>query len=216
VRLLLASNNLHKLSEFRRLFAAMAAPVQLLSAAAVGTRWHFEEGAESYSQNALGKALAVHGATGEPALADDSGIEVEILAGAPGVLSARYGEPGMGDAERAAHLLAAVADAGAGAGPPTANRDARFVCCLALVLDRQHVVTVQASVAGTLALRASGGGGFGYDPIFQVDASGRTMAELADAEKDAISHRGRALRACVRCIDFATGRLYDQAPQRAL
>ena len=135
MRLILASNNQHKLAEVGRILHALALPVDLVAAKEVGATVDFLEGDERYLDNALGKALAVHAATGVAALGDDSGIEVDALGGAPGVLSARYGPPGSDDAGRASYLLSRITDA--------ADRGARFVCCLALVLDQHHVITVQ-------------------------------------------------------------------------
>ena len=204
MRLILASGNRHKLAEFRRLLAAAAPEVVLLSVADVGADVTFVEGDDSYQRNALGKALSVQPAVDAAVIADDSGLEVDALGGAPGVLSARYGTPGDDDAGRAAHLLRELRLAGPATSTP---RTARFVCCIALVWDARRYACVQATVEGRIAERPAGSGGFGYDPIFVPESDTRTMAELGDEQKDAISHRGRALRACVRCVDPATGQL---------
>ena len=201
MRLILASGNQHKVAEFRRLLAAAAPAVELLSVTDVGARISFDEGDDSYLNNAMGKATSVYQAVRQPVIADDSGLEVDALGGAPGVLSARYGPPDADDAGRAAHLLRNLETQG------EVVRTARFVCCIALVLDERRFLSVQATVEGHIAERASGTGGFGYDPVFVPESETLTMAELEGQRKDAISHRGRALRACLRCVDAATARL---------
>ena len=201
MRLILASSNRHKLAEFRRLLGAAAPRVELVSAADAGVHIGFEEGSDDYHTNAIGKARSVSLATGQAVIADDSGIEVDALGGAPGVLSARYGPAHADDAGRAAYLLQQVAAAGA------VPRAARFVCCVALFVAPRRFVCVQATVDGTLANRPAGAGGFGYDPVFVPESANCTMAELTQEQKDAVSHRGRALRACVRCLDSQLGQL---------
>jgi XTP/dITP diphosphohydrolase len=145
------------------------------------------ETGETFAENALGKARAAARATGRPAIADDSGIEAEALAGAPGIRSARYAGPGAGDAANLDKLMEA-----APVGSPLA-----YVCALAYV-DRagREERVFEGRCTGRLAATPRGSGGFGYDPAFLPDdePGGRTMAELADDEKDAISHRGRAAR----------------------
>ena len=143
------------------------------------------EGATSYAENARAKARVVAAATGAIALGDDSGLEVDALAGGPSVASARYGGPGLTDAARVARLLAAVA------GAP--SRAARFRCVLALVAPWGEEATVEGVVEGVLTDEPRGWGGFGYDPVFLVPELGRTFAELGPAEKDRRSHRGRAV-----------------------
>lgn len=138
----------------------------------------------TYAANALGKARAAAAATGAIACGDDSGLEVDALAGAPGVASARYGGPGLTDAERVARLLEAVAGA--------TRRTARFRAVLALVAPWGEEVLVEGVVAGVLTDAPRGSGGFGYDPIFLLPETGRTLAELAPADKDRWSHRARA------------------------
>jgi XTP/dITP diphosphohydrolase len=146
------------------------------------------EDGDTFEDNALPKARAAAAATGGPANADDSGIEAEALGGAPGVRSARYAGPGATDEENLAKLMRKV-PVGSGL---------RYVCALAYVdpsSAEEHVFL--GTCSGRLATAARGNGGFGYDPVFLPDENGenRTMAELTDLEKDAISHRGRAARA---------------------
>jgi XTP/dITP diphosphohydrolase len=145
-----------------------------------------EEG-DDYEANAAAKARAVAQATGRAALADDSGLEVDGLGGAPGPHSARFGGPGLDDRQRAAALLDAMASC-TGAG-----RNARFVCVAALAIPDGEVTTARGECPGRILEAPRGGGGFGYDPVFEV-AKGTTMAELPAARKNQISHRARALQ----------------------
>ena len=146
----------------------------------------------AYEANAVAKALAAARATGCVALADDSGLEVAALGGAPGPLSARYGGAGLDDAGRTAALLAAIEHV------PDAGRDARFVCVAALATPQGETATARGVCAGRLLRAPRGAGGFGYDPIFAIGES--TMAELPAARKDALSHRGRAFRALLPAL----------------
>ncbi len=189
MRLLLATRNAHKLREFARLAAASPGAVAI-DPLPDDVELPPEDGA-TFAENALGKARAAAAATGRAAIADDSGIEAAALGGRPGIRSARFAGQQASDGENLAKLLRE-----APAGSPLA-----YVCALAYVDPdggEEHVV--EERCAGTLAAAPRGEGGFGYDPGFLPDdadpaAPARTMAELSDAEKDAISHRGRAVRA---------------------
>jgi XTP/dITP diphosphohydrolase len=143
------------------------------------------EGATSYADNAWAKARTVARATGLVALGDDSGLEVDALAGRPGVASARYGGPGLTDAERVRQLLAELAG--------VTTRTARFHSVLALVAPWGAEALVEGVVEGVLTDAPRGGGGFGYDPIFLVPDVGRTFGELTDRAKHRLSHRGQAV-----------------------
>ena len=178
MRLLLATRNAHKLREFERLLPGVG-----LDPLPDGVPSPREDG-DSYAANALIKARAAAAATGRTAIADDSGIEAEALGGAPGVRTARYAGPAATDAENLAKLAREA---------PAGSR-LRYVCAIAHVEPGGAEHVFEATCDGTLADRPRGERGFGYDPLFQT-ADGRTMAELPDAEKDAISHRGRAARA---------------------
>jgi len=185
VRLILATRNAHKVRELGPLLVgheleALPAEVELPP-----------EDGDTFAANALGKARAAAAATGRAAIADDSGIEAEALGGAPGVRSARYAGPHASDEENLARLLAE-----APAGSALA-----YVCALAFVDPATGTEDlVEGRCTGALAAQPRGEGGFGYDPAFlpDDDATGRTMAQLDPAEKDAISHRGRAARALAR------------------
>jgi XTP/dITP diphosphohydrolase len=180
--LLVATTNPGKLSEFRLLLADL--PVQWLSLKDVGLdHMDVEETGETFADNALLKARAYCAASGMPTLADDSGIVVDALNGAPGVKSARYAPSAE---ERNAKLIKALD------GVPHERRTARFVAVIALVTPDQLTVMAEGRVEGRVGTEPRGTNGFGYDPIFVLD-DGRTTAELASEEKNALSHRGRAL-----------------------
>jgi XTP/dITP diphosphohydrolase len=186
MELVFASNNPHKAGEVRRILHG----ITVRTPADLGLTFAFEENGPTFHENALGKARHLYRMLGRPVLADDSGLAVDALGGAPGVRSARFGPPGvrLDDAGRTRHLLELLAG--------EEHRAAAFVCCVALVLDDRRLLLVQETVAGAISDHPRGANGFGYDPVFLLPAQGRTMAELSPAEKDALSHRGRALRRC--------------------
>jgi XTP/dITP diphosphohydrolase len=159
--------------------------VQALAAVVPGARLPEETGS-TYRENALLKARVAACLTGELALGDDSGLEVDALGGRPGVHSARFGGPGLDDAGRWRLLLEALA-----AIPPP-QRTARFRCVIAIAGPEGAEEVVEGVVEGTILASPRGTGGFGYDPVFLVPALGRTLAELTPAEKSRVSHRGRA------------------------
>jgi XTP/dITP diphosphohydrolase len=185
-RVLVATSNPGKLREIAELVAPLPVPLAGLDALP-GLRLPPE--GDDYLANAIEKARAAAAFGGAPALADDSGLEVDGLGGAPGPRSARYGGPGLDDAGRVARLLAELC------GREGPARRARFVCAAALVTPEGEVATALGECTGRIAPAPRGEGGFGYDPIFEVDGSGRTLAELAADEKNRISHRARAFRA---------------------
>jgi XTP/dITP diphosphohydrolase len=194
--LVLSTRNPHKVREFSRLLAPAGIAVEPLPDDVTLP----PEDGSTFAENALPKARAAAGATGRAAIADDSGIESEALGGAPGVRSARYAGEGASDA---ANLDKLLREAPAGSG-------LRYVCALAYVDPGAGIEEVFfGECSGTLARAARGSGGFGYDPAFvPVDYDGeRTMAELSDEQKDAISHRGRAARALVRWLASPAGEL---------
>jgi XTP/dITP diphosphohydrolase len=180
MQLLLATHNAHKLREFTRLLPGLT-----LDALPPGAESPEETG-ETYAANALIKAHAAARATGRDAIADDSGIEAEALGGRPGVRTARFAGPDATDGENLDKLHREA---------PAGSR-ARYVCVVAHVTPDGTEHLFEGHCSGTLAPAPRGHGGFGYDPLFVPDeAPGHTMAELSDSEKDAISHRGRAVRA---------------------
>ena len=191
VRIVLASHNKGKLVELQRILDAQQLDVQLSSAAELGLD-EPEETGDTFEENALIKAGAGTAASGLACLADDSGLAVDALGGAPGVRSARYaGRHGDDEAN-----LALVLERMAG----VVDRRARFVCVAALVTPDGARHTATGTVEGTLTTEPRGDNGFGYDPIFQPLGSALTTAEMSAEEKDAISHRGRAFRAIAEAV----------------
>jgi XTP/dITP diphosphohydrolase len=189
--IVLATSNHGKLLELRALLGDL--PVQLRSAAEVlGEQPNIVEDGATFEENALIKARAIARLTGMLALADDSGLEVDALGGRPGVRSARFAHDRATDAENNAALLRELAEVEEGA------QSARFRCVLALV-DPWHESDVHVAVGsceGSIARVPRGSGGFGYDPLFLVEGQGgKSMAELSEAEKNRVSHRGRAVQA---------------------
>jgi len=150
------------------------------------------EGRESYTKNASRKATTAARLTGYTAIADDSGLEVDALGGAPGVESARFGGDALTDGERCALLLERLRDV------PGDRRGARFRCVIAIAHPDGRVEIDEGSVDGQITRVPRGSGGFGYDPLFYYPPLGRTFAELGPEEKDRVSHRGAALRRVVR------------------
>lgn len=189
MKLVVATRNPGKVAELQRLLGELG-EVTLLSLDDVGFDREVIEDEETFEGNALKKAREVHEATGLPVLADDSGLSVDALGGAPGVLSARYAGQGATDARNNERLLRELS------GVPPERRSARFTCVLALVGLGEPLV-VRGTVEGRILGAPRGRAGFGYDPLFEVEGSGRTAAELAPADKDRVSHRGRAARELV-------------------
>jgi XTP/dITP diphosphohydrolase len=181
-----ATSSRGKLREILALLAPLPVPMVGLDALP-GLRLPPE--GDDYLANAVTKARAAASFAGLPALADDSGLEVEVLGRAPGPHSARYGGPGLDDAGRVARLLGELA------GWEGPARRARFVCAAALVAPDGGVATAFGECAGRIASAPRGADGFGYDPIFELEAGGRTMAELPAQEKNRVSHRARAFLA---------------------
>jgi len=188
-RVVLATRNAQKLAELRRIVAAEAPDVQVLGLVDVAAYPEPAETERTFEGNALLKARACVAATGLAALADDSGLAVDVLNQMPGVRSARWAGPGASDQENNALLLRQMADV------PAAERTARFVCAMALVLpDGTEHVRV-GEMRGWIGVSPAGDNGFGYDPLFVADGYAMTNGELEPSAKDAISHRGRAVRA---------------------
>jgi XTP/dITP diphosphohydrolase len=189
-RLVLATHNRHKVVELRRILGdAGLADIEVLSADDVPGLPDVAETGTTFAENALLKAHAVAAATGLPAVADDSGLCVGVLGGSPGVFSARWAGRHGDDRANLELLLAQISDV------PDDRRAAWFMCAAALALPdgREHVA--EGRLNGSVVRAPRGTNGFGYDPVFVPEGETRTTSELTDAEKDAISHRGRALRA---------------------
>jgi XTP/dITP diphosphohydrolase len=194
-RLVVATRSEHKLRELRDLLHLPA--TDLVSLDDLGVRGEPVEDGLTFETNALIKARFAARATGLPTLADDSGIEVHALDGEPGVRTRRYAGPDATDADNNTKLLQALE------GVPVERRRARYVCVLALAIPEPtapgglRMITRRGTTTGRIAFEPRGSGGFGYDPLFEPareQPGGRTFGEYAAAEKDAISHRGRAAR----------------------
>ena len=191
-RLVLATRNPHKVGEVREILSAAGVEVELLPLPSEVPE--VVEDGLTFAANALKKARAAVAATGLPAVADDSGICVDALNGMPGVFSARWAGRHGDDAANLALVLDQVSDV------RDAQRGAAFVCAAALVLPGGDERVVEGRLRGTLAPSPRGAGGFGYDPAFVPTGSTRTTAELTPSEKNAISHRGEAVRALAPLI----------------
>lgn len=185
MRFILASNNKKKLTELREILSAFGAEV--VSQSEAGLNLEAEETGTTFEENSLIKAKAAVDALHEPSIADDSGLVVDALNGEPGVYSARYGgEACHSDEERTALLLKNMHG--------LENRAARFVSCITCCFPNGDVITARGECEGTITSAPRGEGGFGYDPVFEVAGDTKTMAELSAAQKNAVSHRGAALR----------------------
>ena len=183
--MILASNNAHKLDEFRAIFADMG--IEIIPQSAAGCDFEVDETGETFEENTYLKAIAVTRATGQAAIADDSGLCVDALNGGPGVYSARYGGEELDDRGRYTLLLQNMR------GQTT--RAAHFACAIACAFPGGDELTAEGRCDGAIAFAPMGTAGFGYDPVFLVPEKGRTFGQLTAEEKGAISHRGKALRA---------------------
>ena len=198
--LLVASRNRKKLAELRRVLDGAGVALTLLSLDDVAPFDEAPETGATFEENALAEARDAHRASGLPSVADDSGLEVDALNGMPGVLSARWSGRHGEDRANTALLLAQLGDV------PDERRGAAFVSACALVSSAGEVL-VRGVWPGSIVREARGDGGFGYDPVFLPSGSSRTAAELTPEEKDAVSHRGRALAALLPGLrELANGR----------
>lgn len=188
MKVLAATTNPGKIGEITRILSG--AGISVISPAELGLALDVAEDGLSFADNAVAKALAWRRFSGMPSLADDSGLCVDALGGRPGVHSARFAGAGAGDRENYELLLRLMAG--------VEDRRARFVCVVALALSEDAVVTAEGQCEGVILTAPAGEGGFGYDPVFLHPESGRTFAQLEDDEKNALSHRGRALEALRR------------------
>ena len=188
-RLILATRNTHKVGELRAILGAAGLKVELVGADAYPEIPDVRETGVTFAENALLKAHALAQATGCPAVADDSGLSVDVLGGAPGIFSARWAGRHGDDKANLDLLLAQLGDI----APP--HRGAHFSCAAALALPDGTEHVVEGRLRGTLRFEPVGTNGFGYDPILQPDGYDVTCAELTPEQKNAISHRGQAFRA---------------------
>ena len=187
MKVVLASKNKHKLEEISQITKLF--DIELILQSELGVDIDVEETGTTFEENSLIKAQVVMEATGLPALADDSGIAVDALNGEPGVYSARYGfDESLDDWGRLLLLLKNTEHV------PDGQRQAKFVCVISLVTPDGAVVQARGEIHGELTREARGEGGFGYDPIFYYPPMGKTTAEMTPEEKNAVSHRGNALK----------------------
>lgn len=193
-RILLASSNPGKLREYAEL--AASSPIELDLLPRFARLAPFEESAPTFAENAAGKALYYSKFTKEIVLADDSGLTVEALSGAPGVHSARYAGPQATDSDRIGKLLVAMQET------EVKDRGARFVCVVAIAQAGRAIAVVSDFAAGAIVREPRGRNGFGYDPIFLSTELGRTYAELPPEQKNRLSHRAKAFR---KLLAFLSG-----------
>ena len=204
MRLLLASNNPHKRQEFQNILY----PHTILLPRDEGIEFDFDETGATYLENALGKARTLFELVRRPVIADDSGLSVPALGGAPGIYSARYGDAEMGRnlsfAEKIEFLLSNLGD--------VEDRRGFFVCALVLYIGDYRFSAAQETLEGSVASEPRGTGGFGYDPIFLLPGGGKTVAELEEDEKNRLSHRGKASAALRPQIDRLEERGEEERP----
>jgi len=195
VKVVVATRNRGKLRELVPLLSEAGLGFELVTIDELAPQAELREDGDTFEANAFAKARQAAAATGLPAIADDSGLEVDALAGAPGVYSARYAGPGADDARNNAKLLQALRDVEA------ARRTARYRCVAAYADPARGLEIARAgSCEGQILAAPRGDGGFGYDPLFLVPALGRTMAELPLDEKNGLSHRAAAFRALAEAL----------------
>lgn len=191
--LLLATTNRHKVEEFQAMFSDL--PLRVLSLRDIGVDMDVEETGTTFQENSQLKALAYARATGMLALADDSGLEIDALGGAPSVYSARYIRPDASYEERFKYIFEQLQ------GLPMEQRTARFRSVITLAEPSGYARSVEGAIEGVIVEPARGEYGFGYDPIFLVPELGKTTAELLPEQKNAISHRGQAARLARTMLD---------------
>lgn len=190
--IVLATRNKKKIEEIKRITEGMA--ISIFTIDDFPGCPEVEENGATFEENAIKKAVTVARYTGKPALADDSGLEVYALDGAPSTLSARYAGEAADDRKNIEKLIYEMRSI------VNEKRRARFVCCIALAMPDGSVNTFYGYSEGRIGTEPKGFNGFGYDPVFYPEGYGRTFAEMSDKEKDAISHRGRALREVQRYL----------------
>lgn len=189
--IIIATNNQHKIKEFARMLSPIG--IKVISLKEAGIESSPEENADTFEGNAYIKAMSVYELTGKPVAADDSGLCVDALNGAPGIHSARYGGEGLTDKERTAKLLNEMA------GIPKPKRTARFVCAISLVVSTEQCLTFTGKCEGEIGFEPIGENGFGYDPVFMVDDE--SFSTISGEVKDSISHRGNALKKMLEFLD---------------
>jgi len=199
MKIVLATGNKNKIREIKEKFSSLDT-LEISSLEELSNIPHIEENASTFRGNALIKAAAICSLTGSPAMADDSGLVIDALNGEPGIYSARYGSIDFSDPERNSLVLSKMENI------PDDRRSASFVCAIALVLPNGEEYTTEGVCYGIISREPAGEKGFGYDPIFYIPESGKTMAQLSPDEKNRISHRGKALEKIYEVLKNLTGK----------
>lgn len=190
MKVLIASGNEHKKEEFKRILKPIG--VKVITAKEIGISLDdVDETGKTFAENAYLKAHAAMKKSNMISIADDSGLCVDALGGAPGIYSARYAGPNASDSDRINKLLENLSDI------PNNERTAKFVCSICCVFSDESVIRAEGTCNGTISKDVSGNGGFGYDPIFVYSGS-TTFAQMSPEQKDKVSHRGNALRTFLR------------------
>lgn len=187
LQMLAATTNKNKVREFQEILKDLKDKINIITTDAIPNFPEIVEDGTTFAENAMKKAKEASAFADMVAMADDSGLVVEALDGAPGIHSARYAGEGASDADRIAKLLKAM--------DGVTDRSAKFVCAAAIAYRGEEVKTFIGEIKGKITLAPSGSNGFGYDPVFIPEGFEKTFAELTDEEKNAVSHRGRAMRA---------------------
>lgn len=188
-KLVVATQNKGKLKEIEEILRGM--PYEVISMEKAGVFKEIEENGSTFEENSLIKAREVFNITGETVMADDSGLEVDFLDGAPGIYSSRFAGEGASDSDKNNKLLNMLKDV------PFEKRTARFVCVIAVVFANGEYFTVKGTCEGYIAYEPEGNNGFGYDPLFYMPEYNMTTAQMESKEKNKISHRGKALKLMV-------------------
>ena len=197
IKIVLATNNAHKVTEFKNCFAEKGIEAEIIPISATGFSGEIIEDADTFEGNAFIKAKTLCDYTGMISVADDSGLVVDALGGAPGVFSARYAGEGCSDADNINKLLADLDEL------PDADRSARFVCSICVCRPDGETLTVSAfGGEGEIIDKCRGEGTFGYDPVFYYPPMGKTYAEMTSEEKNSVSHRGRAIEKLLKNKEF--------------
>lgn len=196
IKIVLATNNSHKVGEFRAAFEQMGVEVELLTIKDTDFKGEIIEDADTFDGNALIKAKTLCESTGLVAIADDSGLAVDVLNGEPGVYSARYAGVGATDEQNNEKLLSLLRSM------PDASRDAKFVCSICVCRPDGEILYAHGESKGEIIDEYRGDGRFGYDPIFYYPPMKKTFAEMTKEEKNSISHRGRAIKELLKSKEF--------------
>ncbi len=196
MKIVLATNNSHKVSEFKSCFAQKGIDAEIITIKETGFQGDIIEDADTFDGNAYIKAKALCDHTGLITIADDSGLAVSALGGAPGVYSARYAGDGASDMDNIQKLLSELGKT------ENDDRNAKFVCCICVCRPDGEVLSVFGESHGEIIHECRGSGNFGYDPVFYYPPFGKTFAEMTEEEKNNVSHRGKAIEKLLEHKDF--------------